>query len=99
MHLLEFECTKRLKHIVRLSLQLCPYNVELGNQGMETQIFAFDQSIDVSSEYHFTENMCYLFDTQKLDSLGPPESFRLSTAPEYGIIFHTSGGLWLMKAT
>ena len=35
----------------------CPYNVGLGNQGNEAQIFAFKETIDVLSECHFSENM------------------------------------------
>ena len=36
-------------------------NVELGNQGNETQIFAFKDTIDVLSERLLTENMLFNF--------------------------------------
>ena len=36
-------------------------DVELGNQGNETQIFAFKETIDVLHECHFTENMIFIW--------------------------------------
>ena len=38
----------------------CPYDVELENQGNETHIFAFKETIDVLNECHFTENMLFI---------------------------------------
>ena len=45
--------------------RLCTHDVELGNQGNETQIFAFQETIDVLIDV-ILPRICYLFDTQKL---------------------------------
>ena len=53
---LQFHETANLLHWTRFfKWQLCPYDVELGNQGNET--LALKETIDVSSECHFTKNM------------------------------------------
>ena len=40
--------------------KMCPYDVELGNPGNETQIFAFKETINILYECHFTENMLFI---------------------------------------